>query len=195
MQHAKLLICSIAVCAGASGCNSRERGATGPTASACDPAGKAAKSETGKSPSGESKEVYRFVPRHETWPSLVKILAHPDQYHGKEVTVEGYLVVEREWTAIFLHKADGDNMIASNGFWVSFRDNSLGLTEKEIAKSYNRKYALIKGTFDKTVDGGGVGLFPGGFVKITTIDELRPPHLVKMPKSPEPKPGARDPFE
>jgi hypothetical protein len=193
-QLAKLLFCSITVCIGMSGCNSRDHGATGPTASANGPAGTPAKSETGKSPSGGSKEVYRFVPRSERWPSLVQILAHPDHYHGKKLTVEGFLAAERHWTAIFLHRDDAYNMISSNGFWVSFKDNALGQTEQEIAKAYNNKYVLIEGTFDQTVSGGR-GNFPGGFVRISRIGELGPPHLVKMPKSPEPKPGARDPFE
>jgi hypothetical protein len=195
MQRVKLLVCSIAVCAGLSGCGSGDKHATGPPASARDPAGKAAKSEAAPSRPREAHEVFEIIPSSEKWPSIVQILAHLDHYHGKKLLVHGYLVVEREWTAIFLHKDDADNMIASNGLWVSFRDNSLGLTEKEIAKSYSRKYAFVRGTFDKTVDGGGVGLFPGGLVKISRIGELGPPHLVKMPKSPEPKPGARDPFE
>jgi hypothetical protein len=109
--------------------------------------------------------------------------------------VDGYLVVHYQWTAIFLHKDDAYNLISSNGLWVSLNDSVLGLTEKEIAKTYGDRYVSLQGTFDKTVDGGGIGLFPGGFVKITRISELGPPRLVKVPNSPGPKPGERDPFE
>ena len=106
LQPAMLLTFSIAVCAGLSGCGSRDQHAAGSAAAANDPAGKPAKSTAAPSPPREGHEVFEIVPRSERWPSLVQILAHLDHYHGKKVTVEGFLVAERDWTAIFLHRDD-----------------------------------------------------------------------------------------
>ena len=52
--------------------------------------------------------------------SLVKLIANPEKYNGKRIQVIGYLHLEFEGNAIYLHEEDFKRRISANSFWVEF---------------------------------------------------------------------------
>jgi hypothetical protein len=103
--------------------------------------------------------------------SLIQVLAHPADYHGKRVFVEGFLRVEREGNAIYLSETDDRYMILGNAFWVAFEGNELRLNREEITKQFSGRYVVLGGTFDKE-NHGHMGAFQGEFNRITRIAVL-----------------------
>ncbi|SFO58762.1 hypothetical protein SAMN05428949_5890 [Chitinophaga sp. YR627] len=82
--------------------------------------------------------------------SLVNLIANPQKYDGKKIHVTGYLHLEFEGNAIYLHEDDCKNFIPENGFWVAF---SPQLMSELNPKSFNNKYVTIKGTFNASSKG------------------------------------------
>ena len=77
--------------------------------------------------------------------SLVKLIANPEKYNGKRIQVIGYLHLEFEGNAIYLHEEDFKRRISANSFWVEF---SSKLTKKRDLNKFNDKYVIIIGTFN-----------------------------------------------
>ncbi|MBX2970102.1 MAG: hypothetical protein KF803_12090 [Cyclobacteriaceae bacterium] len=96
--------------------------------------------------------------------SIVRLIANPEKYHNKKIQITGYMNLEFEGDAIYLHKEDYEKSLLTNGFWVSFSDK---LDQKEIQK-LNKGYVLIEGTFDMN-NHGHMGLFGGEVKEITRI--------------------------
>jgi hypothetical protein len=84
--------------------------------------------------------------------SLLKLIATPEKYHDKIVSVTGYLNVQFEGDALYLHKEDYDKHLHANSMW-------LRLTERQIKEvdslKLNRRYVLIEGTVSKYCCGHG----------------------------------------
>jgi hypothetical protein len=110
----------------------------------------------------------RAGPWSEEFPSLIQILAHPDDYHGKTVVVEGFLRVEFEGDALYLSEGDDRYLITSNAFWVSFENNAMRMNRDEIGKQFNGKWVLLEARFDKD-HRGHLGLFEGAFENIARL--------------------------
>jgi len=96
--------------------------------------------------------------------SLVKLIATPEKYHEKKIRVTGFMNLEFEGDAIYLHKEDYEKSLSKNGFWVAFSDK---LDRKEIIK-LNKGYVLIEGTFNMDRH-GHMGLFGGEIYNITRV--------------------------
>ena len=98
--------------------------------------------------------------------SIINLISTPEKYHHKEIRLIGYLNLEFEGDAIYLHKEDFDRSIVSNAFWVNF--------SKEITKTQkdkcSKKYVIIEGTFDMNSH-GHMGLFSGTINNITRLDQ------------------------
>jgi len=105
-----------------------------------------------------------YTPWHEYSISVVRLIVIPEKYHDKQIQIEGYINLEFEGNAIYLHKEDCDKGLTRNGFWVSFSDK---LDKGEIQK-LNKSYVLIEGTFDMN-SRGHMGLFGGEIKNITRI--------------------------
>jgi hypothetical protein len=101
--------------------------------------------------------------------SLVRLMATPERYHGKTIQLVGYLNLEFEGNAIYLHKEDFDHGLCENAFWV---DVSEKIAKREDLKSYNKRYVIIVGTFDMN-DFGHMNLFGGTIKNITRLDVWR----------------------
>jgi hypothetical protein len=98
--------------------------------------------------------------------SLIQLMANPEKYHGKVIQVVGYLNIEFESSALFLHKEDFDNSILKNGFWVRISNDFL--QGKELA-GYNKNYVILMGTFNMQSK-GHMSLFSGEIKDITRLD-------------------------
>jgi hypothetical protein len=98
--------------------------------------------------------------------SLIRLIATPENYDGKTIQVIGYLHLEFEGNAIYLHKEDYQNGLTENAFWVSF---SKKLKNQKQIMNYNNQYVIIIGTF-KMKNKGHMGLFGGTLENIVRLD-------------------------
>jgi hypothetical protein len=118
---------------------------------------------THKATETEKEEV---IPFRQFDISLIRLIATPEKYDGKQIQVRGYINLEFEGNAIYLHKEDYTKSLTSNGFWVDF---SKEISEKKNLNDYNKKYVIIVGTFDMKSN-GHMGLFGGTIKNITRLD-------------------------
>jgi hypothetical protein len=129
--------------------------------------------DTKKSPLDEEPPVLDISPDawehpYKTEPSLIHIMAHPDQYHGKKVFVAGFLRIQKEGNAIYLSENDDQHIMTCNAFWVSLENNTMKMSNQELAKEFSCKYVYLQGTFDKD-EHGHMDSYQGGFKNITHI--------------------------
>lgn len=92
--------------------------------------------------------------------SLVQLIANPMALDGKLVRVIGFLNLEFEGDAVYLHKEDFEHAISRNAIWVDIPDNI-----KDRAK-LSGNYVLLEGIFDAK-ERGHMGMFSGAIQKIT----------------------------
>jgi len=99
--------------------------------------------------------------------SIINLIATPEKYHNKRVRVIGFLNLEFEGNAIYLHKEDYKKSITKNGLWVTFTEEAWRKVKKY---GFNKGYFLVEGTFDMT-DYGHMGLWSGTIKDITRIEK------------------------
>ena len=77
--------------------------------------------------------------------SLLQLIATPAAFDGKYVRVIGFVCIEHEGTAIYLHREDSEHMLTNNGLWLA------GVAETAVEGSKEAevkdRYALIEGRF------------------------------------------------
>src|SRR5262245_15252541 len=61
-------------------------------------------------------------PRQPLSVSLLQLVATPDVFDGKHVRVQGFVRIEHEGTAIYLHREDAEHMLTKNGLWLVASD-------------------------------------------------------------------------
>jgi hypothetical protein len=90
--------------------------------------------------------------------SLVELIANPSTYDGLRVRVIGWVNLEFEGDAIYLHREDYTHALTKNGLWVSFG--------RDVPRpACSGGYALIEGRFDARHT-GHMGLWSGAIVDI-----------------------------
>ena len=99
---------------------------------------------------------------------MVQLLATPERYDGHRVRVIGFVHLEFEGDAVYLHREDFEASLVKNALWVSFRP---GVPAAQASRSdaMSDKYVLLEGTFDAT-DRGHMGLFGGTIKDISRAD-------------------------
>jgi hypothetical protein len=91
--------------------------------------------------------------------SMIQLIASPDLYDGRRVTVDGYVHLDFENNGVYLHKEDSLNGLSRNGLWMD--------VEKDFDSSKCQdSYALVEGTFMAGLGGHG-GLWSGTIRDIT----------------------------
>ena len=100
--------------------------------------------------------------------SLVKLIANPEKYDGKILQIIGYLNLEFEGNAVYLHKEDYENGLTKNGFWVDFS----GPIKENKKLDCSKKYVIIVGRFDMQRT-GHMSLFGGTIKDISRLDAWR----------------------
>ena len=58
--------------------------------------------------------------------SLLQLIATPDAFEGKYVRVHGFVRIEHEGTAVYLHREDSEHMLTKNGLWLAASDTAAG---------------------------------------------------------------------
>jgi hypothetical protein len=95
---------------------------------------------------------------------MVRLLANPGEFDGKRVLVRGFLNLEFEGDALYLHKEDFDNCLSENAIWV---DVSPVVEEKRT--ELNGRYVLLEGEFCSQRQ-GHFGLFAASICKMTRAE-------------------------
>jgi hypothetical protein len=93
--------------------------------------------------------------------SIVQLIATPEKYDHKVVLVMGFLRLEFEGDAIYLHEDDYRHGIRKNGLMVVRNAKIDAMADK-----LNLQYVVIEGTFDAH-DHGNMGLNSGTITNIT----------------------------
>ncbi|HLK03599.1 MAG TPA: hypothetical protein VKT53_04095 [Candidatus Acidoferrum sp.] len=93
--------------------------------------------------------------------SIVQLIATPEKYDGKVVQVMGFLRLEFEGNALYLHEDDYRHAIYKNGLMVVTNPK----IETEAGK-LNLRYIVLEGTFDAH-NHGNKGLNSGTITNIT----------------------------
>jgi hypothetical protein len=92
--------------------------------------------------------------------SMIQLIANPRDYQDKLVRIIGFVRLEFEGDAIYLHKEDYQHSVHKNGLWLDVNDV---VTKRRGV--LNSKYALVEGMFDAK-DTGHMGLFSGKILKV-----------------------------
>lgn len=98
--------------------------------------------------------------------SIVNLLATPEKFHGKMIKVIGFVHIEFECSAVFLHADDFKFKIFKNALEIG-----VPVWASKSPKKYNNRYALIEGIFD-SANTGHMGLFAGSIREITRISPI-----------------------
>lgn len=93
--------------------------------------------------------------------SIIQLISNPDKFDGKYVRLIGYVHLEFEGDAIFLHEDDYKYGLTRNGLWLNLTQDCCG---KDI-RFFNKKYVLVEGTFSAK-NHGHMDLFSGAVDKI-----------------------------
>jgi hypothetical protein len=74
--------------------------------------------------------------------SIVALLAQPATGQARRVSVAGYLVLDFEGEALYLHKEDYENGLTNNAIRVALTEQ-----QKKQYKGYDKRYVLIDSFF------------------------------------------------
>jgi len=102
--------------------------------------------------------------------SIIELVSNPQNFDGRKVTIVGFLNLEFEGNAIYLHKNDYEYSIYKNGIWCDI----------DVAKysKFNKKHVWLEGTFN-TKSKGHMGLWSGSIEKITRVWESERSRILK----------------
>jgi hypothetical protein len=110
--------------------------------------------------------------------SLIQLIATPDAFDGKHVRVKGFVKIEFEGTAIYLHREDAEQMLTKNGLWLKV---DLATFEASPWAQVKDRYAIIEGRFSGK-EKGHKGLWSGGVENIIRMDSLKETRKAKPKK-------------
>jgi hypothetical protein len=97
--------------------------------------------------------------------SLIQLIANPAAYNGKNVEVIGFLHLEFEGDALYLHREDFEMALTKNSVWIR---RPQYLTKAQI-EAINNRYVLCVGVF-RADRNGHMGLFTGEIGQITHLE-------------------------
>jgi len=112
--------------------------------------------------------------------SLVQLIANPQAYDNKIVRVLGFLHLEFEGNAIYLHREDFEHDIDKDAIWINLPKD---ITAKQ-AKTVNDQYVICTARF-RAGQHGHMGLFSGEFDGVTRLESWPyRPHPLPPPRPP-----------
>ena len=111
--------------------------------------------------------------------SLIQLIASPHLHDSKRITAIGYLRLDFEGTALYIHEVDYRKFITPNAVWLHFGPNQISKERQRL----NGRYALIEGRFSaKQQD--QISIFSGTISEITNVEPWPPENLVIPPGDP-----------
>ena len=105
--------------------------------------------------------------------SLIRLIANPEKYDGQVVIVIGFLRLEYEGNAIYLHEDDFKNQILENSVRIGITKET-----KHEFEGKNMHYVLVTGTFKAAQS--GTSLLNGYITDVTRV-VLWPPKQLSSP--------------
>lgn len=97
--------------------------------------------------------------------SIVQLIANPQAYDGKKVRLIGFLRLEFEGNALYLHREDFEHGILENALWIDAPHDM----RKEQRDAINTQYVICEGKF-KASGHGHMGMFSGELTDITRLE-------------------------
>jgi hypothetical protein len=97
--------------------------------------------------------------------SIIELIANPLKYDKKRVRIIGFLRLEFEGNAIYLHREDFIHAIAENSLWVNVPQ---AMTKKQM-EQVNEKYVICEGVFHAGLH-GHMGMFGGELSDINRLE-------------------------
>jgi hypothetical protein len=95
--------------------------------------------------------------------SIIQLIATPERFDGKPIRVIGFLHLEFEGNALYLHESDFCHRITSNAIWVG-----VGSPPKDEQAALNNAYVLLEGVFSAQSK-GHMGMFAGSVQRVTRL--------------------------
>jgi hypothetical protein len=96
--------------------------------------------------------------------SVLQLIANPQPYDGKRVRFIGFLRLEFEGDAIYLHREDYQHQISQNALWINLPHD---MTKQE-QQAVNMHYVICAGVFQASKH-GHMGMFSGEIAEITRL--------------------------
>jgi hypothetical protein len=97
--------------------------------------------------------------------SIVQLIAQPEKFEGKRVRFIGFLRIEFEGNAIYLHREDFDHDITRNGVWVDIPTDMTKQQQHEV----NMRYVICVGVFTAKWH-GHMGMFSGEIRNVRRVE-------------------------
>jgi hypothetical protein len=95
--------------------------------------------------------------------SMIQLIADPQRFDGQAIRIIGFLRLEYEGNAVYLHREDFEKSILQNGIWIDLTDSQLRSSSK-----LNNGYVLVEGTFSSS-EKGHLGLWPGSLRQVSRL--------------------------
>ena len=100
--------------------------------------------------------------------SLIKLIANPQAYNHKIVRLIGYLHLEFEGNAIYLHQDDFEHGIYENSIWINLPKD---ISQVQI-KAVNDHYVICTARFIASQH-GHMGMFSGELEDVRRLETWR----------------------
>ena len=101
--------------------------------------------------------------------SIVQLLANPEKFEGKLIEVRGFVRIEFEGDAIYLHKEDYEHGLYSNGMWLGTSE-----CKRLDGTRFDVGYAMVVGRYTSKRR-GHMGLWSGAIEEVQSCIKW-PPH-------------------
>lgn len=102
---------------------------------------------------------------------LADVLAHPDEYHGKRISVVGFYHGEFEGSSLAIDQAASRRRDDNHSVW---RSGASTFADKSAINDRNDSWLRIEGIFLRG-PAGHMGLWPGEIVRLTRIEPVSEP--------------------
>ena len=96
--------------------------------------------------------------------SIIQLIANPTAFDGKKVRLVGFLSLEFEGSALYLHKEDYDHGITENALSIHVPHDMT----REQRDTVNTQYVICEGTFHAKGH-GHMGMFSGELANVTRV--------------------------
>ena len=97
--------------------------------------------------------------------SVIQLIATPELFDGQEVRVIGFLRLEFEGEAVYLHREDFENSVAQNSVAIELSES-----QEHAWRKLNNHYVIIEGRFS-SVAKGHLGARSGSLQHITRLGD------------------------
>ena len=95
----------------------------------------------------------------------LKLIAQPEKFDGKSIRLIGFLSIEFEGTALYLHREDFDHGIPLNGVWIDIPSD---MTERQ-KRDVTLRYVICAGVFSAS-NHGHMDMFSGAITNIRRLE-------------------------